>query len=222
MIKIQNLTYQYDNDILIDDLTLNVDKNNIFTLIGPSGCGKSTLLKLITGQLNIQTGDIFLTKSLKIGYLSQKNLLLPWYTVYQNITISYDIDKKQIDQAYLKKLITIFELDDALLLYPHQISGGMQSRVALLRTILIADDILLLDEPFTGLDMITKYKLTAWLHKVIKQLNKTVIYITHDIDEAISVSDQIAVVSKKPMKILKITKNQEFNKQYILDLLLNK
>ena len=219
MLSFKNITHIYDNEVLIDDFSLDINKKEIITIIGPSGCGKSTLLKLVTKQVELQSGNI-INDQKNIGYQSQKDLLLPWLTIYDNIILPLTIKKKDIDPKKINELIKVFDLDNCLNLYPSQISGGMKSRANLLRTFLMSGDLILLDEPFTGLDMITKYRLIDWLDQTLRILGKSVLYITHDIDEAIKISDKIIIVSKGPLKIIKTLEVKDFDKQVILDTLI--
>jgi putative hydroxymethylpyrimidine transport system ATP-binding protein len=214
MIKINNLYFAYENSPLIEDFTLEVKAKEIVTIIGPSGCGKSSLIKLISGQLDNQNKNITLLDN-HIGYQSQKNTLLPWYTIYENITLPLNIQNQKIDPQYINTLLATFDLTDYQNHYPKQLSGGMLSKANLLKTFIIAPNLILLDEPFTGIDTITKYKLTKWLRKTLKDQNKTSLYITHDYDEAINISDKIIIVSQKPMKTVIELTGKEITKENI-------
>jgi putative hydroxymethylpyrimidine transport system ATP-binding protein len=215
MIKINNLFFAYKDTLLIEDFNLEIKQKEIVTIIGPSGCGKSSLIKLISGQLENQDNNITLIDD-HIGYQSQKNTLLPWYTIYENILLPLNIQNQKLDQNYIDRLLATFDLTDYQNHYPKQLSGGMLSKANLLKTFIIAPNVILLDEPFTGIDTITKYKLTKWLRKTLKDQNKTALYITHDYEEAVNISDKIIIVSQKPMKTIIELTGKEITKENIL------
>lgn len=198
MIEINNLNFAYENTPLISNFNLKIKREEIVTIIGPSGCGKSSLIKLISGQINNLDNNISLLDN-HVGYQSQKNTLLPWYTIYQNITLPLTLQNQEIDHDYINSLLETFELTEYKDHFPAEVSGGMLSKANLLKTFIIAPNIILLDEPFTGIDTITKYRLTKWLRSTLKAQHKTVLYVTHDYEEAINISDKIIIVSQKPM-----------------------
>ncbi|XMB85281.1 ABC transporter ATP-binding protein [Mycoplasmatota bacterium WC44] len=209
IIKISNLTHYYNEDLkVIDDLSMTVEKHDFLTLVGPSGCGKSTLFKVLTkllpkyeGEININDIDLHSSNE-NFGYMPQKDLLLPWRTLYRNVILPLEINKKQVNEEEITELIELFGLNGFNESYPHELSGGMKQRAALLRTFLMGNDIVLLDEPFAALDGLTKKKLQLWLVEVFKELNKTVIFITHDIEEALTLSNRIIVLSQLPARII--------------------
>lgn len=195
MIKINNLNYNE----LINDFNLEIN-NEVVCLIGPSGCGKTTLFKILINQVKDYTGSINIVKP---GYLPQNNLLLDHLTVEANIKLVTNIDVT----PYTEK----FNLDKNM--YPTELSGGMKSKVSILRTLLMGSDTILFDEPFTGIDVITKYELLPWLKEQIN--NKHVFYITHDIHEALEISDRIITVDNK-MNITSNFKTSETNFEEII------
>jgi len=216
LIEVQNLTHTYNQSLkVIDDLTFSINKNDFLTLVGPSGCGKSTFFKIITqliknyeGKITIKGQDLTDFKE-PLGYMPQKDLLLPWRTLFDNVKLPLELLKKEVNEDELNSIIKTFGLIEFKDHYPHQLSGGMKQRTALLRTFLMGNDIVLLDEPFAALDYLTKRKLQYWFVDVFKKMNKTVIFITHDIEEAIILSNRVIVLSSLPAKILKEFKISE-------------
>lgn len=203
VLEVKNISFTYKGEgILIDNISFSLEKNEFLSIVGSSGCGKSTIIKLIAGIEKAGTGNI---SGLSTGYMPQKDLLLPWRTVLENILLPVELNKKSLVEGkekaeeYLKKL-NLYEYKDKL---PHELSGGMRQRVSFLRTLLTEADILLLDEPFSALDAITKEYLQKWLLDTLKEFNKSIIFITHDINEALYLSDRILVCENKPLKSFK-------------------
>lgn len=208
--EIKNVSHSFNHTTeVLKDITFNVEKNQFVTLIGPSGCGKSTLFKIITKLIPNYTGEITINnnplKNYKesVGYMPQKDLLLPWRTLYKNVVLPLELSKKTIIKEDILKLIQTFGLEGFESNYPHELSGGMKQRTALLRTFLMSSNIVLLDEPFAALDYLTKRKLQDWLLSIYKKMDKTILFITHDIEEAINLSDKIIVLSSLPAQMLK-------------------
>lgn len=228
IIRINNLTHTYNNSLkVLDNISFDVSENEFITLIGPSGCGKSTLFKILTklipnyeGNVSINNQDLHQFTN-ALGYMPQKDLLLPWRTLFDNVVLPLEIQKQPINNDEINELITTFGLDGFQDHYPHQLSGGMRQRAALLRTFLMSQDIVLLDEPFAALDYLTKRHLQAWLKDIFKKLNKTVIFITHDIEEAINLSDRLIVLSSLPASVLEVidVKNIDSSKDNKKDIL---
>lgn len=209
ILSLQNINHSFSNQKVIKDVSFEVHKNEFVSLVGPSGCGKSTLFKILTSIIQDYSGSIMIHgKNISdfsdgIGYMPQKDLLLPWRTLTENIILPLEIAKKDIDLTNIVALIETFGLKGFEHHYPHQLSGGMKQRSALLRTFLMGKDIILLDEPFASIDYLTKRKLQKWLKETLVLLNKTVLFITHDIDEAILLSDRIISLSSLPASKLK-------------------
>jgi len=202
---VENLYYDYQNMPVLANINLELHKNEIIAIIGASGCGKSTLLKIICQILPYKNGNILLNNSPiskgDINYMPQEDLLFPWRKLSDNIILPYQIHKKKIDFKYVNELIKLFGLGGYENFYPHQLSGGMKKRVALLRSYLNGGKIFLLDEPFSALDAITKKKMHSWLLEVKRQLNFSVILVTHDIKEALFLSKRVYVLSGSPATI---------------------
>lgn len=175
------------------------------SIIGASGSGKSTLFKLITGLLQPENGQIWIegqqaeSRLGKVGYMPQKDLLLPWRTVLDNILLPLELKKvkKQTKINEIREWLSRFGLADVETSFPHELSGGMRQRVAFLRTIMTGRDLLLLDEPFGALDSLTKHNMHSWLLELWGDLQKTVLFITHDLEEAILLSDRIYLLPKE-------------------------
>lgn len=206
LINVNNLNKTYDNLQIINNISFNIIKGNIISLIGPSGCGKSTILNIISGLENQTSGSINATNN--IGYMLQQDSLFPWLTVYENCILGLQINNKLAKDniEYIKKLLTDFKLEDFTNSYPSNLSGGMKQRVALIRTLALKPDIILLDEPLSALDYQSRLKISEDIYKIIKNNNITCILVTHDIEEAISLSDEIIILSKRPASIKKIIK----------------
>lgn len=186
---------------VLEDISFNVFEGEIVALVGPSGCGKTTLLNLICGLISPDEGEVI--RKGKVGYMFQKDQLFEWRTIYKNITIGPEISKIKIDDNKIINMLKKYDLYDFKDYYPKELSGGMRQRVALLRTLALDPDILLLDEPFSSLDYQTKIKVQEDMYKIIKEEKKTVILVTHDISEAISLSNNIMILSDRPATLLK-------------------
>lgn len=184
---------------VLENISFNVFEGEIVALVGPSGCGKTTLLNLICGLISPDEGEVI--RKGKVGYMFQKDQLFEWRTIYKNITIGPEISKMKIDDNKIINMLKKYDLYDFKDYYPKELSGGMRQRVALLRTLALDPDILLLDEPFSSLDYQTKIKVQEDMYKIIKEEKKTVILVTHDISEAISMADRIIVLTKRPTTI---------------------
>jgi ABC-type nitrate/sulfonate/bicarbonate transport system ATPase subunit len=194
---------------IIDDISFYLNENEFVTLIGPSGCGKSTIFNIIAGIVPLDEGKVFIDgknytgESGHVSYMYQKDLLLPWKKVIDNTTLPLIIKGEKSNEARkkAKPYLKLFGLEGFEYKYPFQLSGGMRQRAALLRTYMFSKDIVLLDEPFGGLDAITRSRMQAWLLQVIENINTSVLFITHDIEEAVYLSDRIYVLSARPAKI---------------------
>lgn len=210
ILKIQNLkkTYHDINSEInaIEDISLEIKDKEFISIVGPSGCGKSTLLSILSELEEKSDGEIIINNNLKVGYMLQKDSLFPWRTIYENCLIGLEINNNLNDNTKKRvlELLNTYGLKDFINKYPKSLSGGMKQRVALIRTLATNPDILLLDEPFSALDYQTRLALSDDLFKIIKNEGKTAIMVTHDIAEAISLSDRIVVLTKRPCKIKKI------------------
>lgn len=189
---------------VLEELSFSLQKNEKIAIVGPSGCGKSTILNLASGLLEKDSGEII--KNGNIGYMFQTDNLFEWRTVYKNITLGLEI-KKQMNKEQKQKILELLkkygliEFKDK---HPSELSGGMRQRVALIRTLVLNPDILLLDEPFSALDSQTKLMVNDDIYNIVTKENKSVIMVTHDISEAIAFSDKVIVLSSRPSKVKKI------------------
>lgn len=209
ILEIKNINYSYNkNNDILKNININVDKGEIVAIIGGSGVGKTTLFNIIAGILPIQSGKILIEGrdnfKGKISYMLQKDLLLEHKTVIDNIALPLIIKKEKKQTAYKEakealKLFNLYEYKDK---YPQELSGGMRQRVALLRTYMFKNNLFLLDEPFSALDTITKITMHKWYIDIHKKLNLTALLITHDIEEAIELSDRIYILKNKPGEII--------------------
>ena len=209
LIKINNLSKNYhtlNGEIkAIDDISFEVNEGLFLSIVGSSGCGKSTLLNIIAKLDNKTSGTIEYKDDLKIGYMLQEDALLPYLTVLDNAILGLKLQRKDNKDniQYVKNLLITYGLEKFIDKYPTELSGGMKQRVALIRTLATKPDLLLLDEPFSALDYQSRLQVSNDVYNIIKNENKTVLMITHDIAEAISLSDKVIVLSKRPSKIKK-------------------
>ena len=192
--------------LAIKKLDFNVQKGEFVAIVGPSGCGKTTILSLISGIIKPSGGTIIRNTQNDCGYMFQKDHLFNWRTIYKNITLGLELQKKNNTEniQYIKDLSNKYGIAEFLDRYPSQLSGGMRQRVALIRTLALRPDILLLDEPFSALDFQTRLDVCDDVWKIIKSEEKTAILVTHDIHEAISMADRIIILSQRPAEVKKI------------------
>jgi ABC-type nitrate/sulfonate/bicarbonate transport system ATPase subunit len=196
-------------------LSLSIETGRFVSLVGPSGCGKSTLFNIIAGLLQPTEGRVLIdgedaTGTIgRVGYMLQKDLLLPWRTVLDNVILGMEIQGKPLRAARERALPLLqrYGLSGFEYLYPNSLSGGMRQRAALLRTLLFDTDVILLDEPFGALDAQTKLQMQEWLMQLWSDFQKTVVFVTHDVDEAIYLSDEIHVMGTRPGCILETIPN---------------
>ena len=219
VLELKNIKKIYHNKesetLALDNINLEVKEKELISIIGPSGCGKSTILGIIANILDKSEGKIITKDDFRIGYMLQEDCLFPKRTVLKNATLGLEI-KKELNKDSKQKvidLLTKYGLKDFINSYPENLSGGMKQRVALIRTLALEPDLLLLDEPFSALDYQTRLALSDDLYNIIKQEKKTTIMGTHDIAEAISMSDRIVVLTKRPSTIKEIHEIKLENKQ---------
>lgn len=208
ILKVKDIskTYQARNGEInaLTNINFEIKEGEFVSIIGPSGCGKSTLLSIISGLENKTSGEVYIDG--KVGYMLQKDNLLEWRTIYKNVILGLEIQKTntQENQKYVIDLLKKYGLYEFKDKYPTQLSGGMRQRVALIRTLAISPKILLLDEAFSALDYQTRLMVTEDIYKILKNENITVLMVTHDISEAISMSDRVIVLSKRPATVKNI------------------
>lgn len=214
-VELRNVSKTFYGDkrqvVALKDVSLSVESGEFVTVIGPSGSGKSTLFNLIVGLLEPDQGEIYFDgerstdRVNRVGYMPQRDLLLPWRNIIDNVILPQELlgTPKQNARDRANKLMPLFGLEDFADSYPAALSGGMRQRAALLRTILTDKDILLLDEPFGALDALTRKELQDWLLGVWRQFKQTVIFITHDVEEALYLGDRVIVLSSRPGTVIK-------------------
>ncbi|MBF0991763.1 MAG: ABC transporter ATP-binding protein [Fusobacterium sp.] len=208
-LEIKNLSYSFGDNHILKDINIYVKENEVVAIVGSSGVGKSTLFNLIAGVLKKQSGEIIINGSDdyigKVAYMLQKDLLFEHKTVINNVILPLIIAKidKKVALEEGRKILKQFNLEKYADKYPKQLSGGMRQRVALIRTYMFKRNIFLLDEAFSALDAITKKELHKWYLNLKKEFNLTTLLITHDIEEAIFLSDRIYILANKPGEIIK-------------------
>ena len=218
---IDNISFSYHNlegeTLAIKDLSFKIADTEFVAIVGPSGCGKSTLLSLIAGLIQPDSGNIYINEKSqtslnkltidnkespgkKIGYMLQTDQLLEWRTTLENATLGLEIQKKLSNDSLKSadKMLNSYDLGSFTHARPSELSGGMRQRVALIRTLLLEPDILLLDEPFSSLDYQTRLEVADDIWGIIQEEKKTAILVTHDISEAVSMADRIIVLSQRP------------------------
>lgn len=213
IVEIKNISMTYHTlegeTEAIKNIVLDVYRGEIVSLVGPSGCGKSTLLSIIAGLIEPTKGKVLINgkivngPSSETGYMFQRDHLFEWRNILQNVLIGLEIQGKVNEESlqYAEKLLDTYGLGDFKYNFPRQLSGGMRQRVALIRTLVIKPDLLLLDEPFSALDYQTRLAIADEVGIILKNEKKTAIMVTHDIAEAISMSDRVVVMSKRPATI---------------------
>lgn len=216
ILEIKNVSLTYhtltDEVLAIKDLTFDCFDGDFISIIGPSGCGKTTILSLIAGLIKESSGTILLDgvkpydNNDNLGYMLQKDQLFPWRTIEKNIFLPLEIKRKcnNDNKKYALSLLKKYGLLEFKNNYPSELSGGMRQRAALIRTLSSKPKLLLLDEPFSALDYQTRLSVCDDVFKIIKAEKKTAILVTHDISEAISMSDKIIVLTGRPAKVKSI------------------
>ena len=209
MLEFKDVTFKYTEDdyTMLKNLSFSVRKGEFISIIGASGCGKSTIFRLINGLEKMQSGEIFVNKaSIKnannySAYMPQKDLLFPWRTVGDNLSLPLEIKKisKENRQKNIVSILKEVGLLDYKDKFPKDLSGGMRQRVSFARTLLTGSELLLLDEPFSALDSLTKISMQEWLLEEWQRFDKTILFITHDVEEAIFLSKSIFVIQDRPI-----------------------
>lgn len=208
-LEVKNLKKSFDDTQVIEDVSLSLGENEFVSLLGLSGSGKSTIFNIISGLLKPDGGHVYIEgeewtgRTGRVSYMYQKDLLLPWRNIIDNTSLPLVV--RGMDKASardcVREYFKVFGLEGFEYKYPFQLSGGMKQRAALLRTYMFSRDIMLLDEPFGGLDAITRSKMHCWLLEILADIKASVILITHDIEEAVFLSDRIYILSGRPATV---------------------
>ena len=205
-----SLTYFSDNGETkaLNDINFEINEGEFVSIVGPSGCGKTTILSLISGLLTPTSGTVEIDDNLATGYMFQKDNLFEWRTILNNVYLGLEIQKKKTPENtdYVDNLLKKYGLWEFRNKYPNQLSGGMRQRVALIRTLALKPKIMLLDEAFSALDYQTRLNVCDDVSRILKEEKITSILVTHDITEAITMSDKIIVLTKRPATIKSIHK----------------
>lgn len=195
---------------VINDLSFEIEPGSFTSIVGPSGCGKSTLLSLLCDLIKPESGTIYIrppenNPDSRMGYMLQKDNLFEWRSIYKNVMLGLEINNKKAPEniAYVNHLLEQYELAEFKSARPSQLSGGMRQRAALIRTLALKPDILLLDEPFSALDYQTRLEVREDICNILRSEKKTVILVTHDISEAIAMTDRVLILTSRPAKLLK-------------------
>ena len=191
------------------DVCLSIEKGEFISVVGPSGCGKSTLLSLICGLLPPEEGEILIeglppgASDVRIGYMLQRDHLFEWRNIFSNVCLGLEIQKTKDEEstAYTEQLLKTYGLEDFRQVRPSELSGGMRQRAALIRTMTLHPDLLLLDEPFSALDYQTRLEVCDDIATIIREAEKTAVLVTHDLSEAISFGDRVIVLSSRPARV---------------------
>lgn len=236
ILEIKNLRKIYHTKkaeiLAVDDFSFDLYEGEFISIVGPSGCGKSTVLSILSGLLDKSGGEINYDPKIKFGYMLQEDSLFPFRNIIDNCLLGLEIKKENTleNKEYVTNLLNTYGLKDFIHSFPENLSGGMRQRCALIRTLATKPDILLLDEPFSALDYQSRLAVSDDVYKIIKKEKKSAIMVTHDLSEAISMSDRVIVLSDRPSHIKNIynielskksnpienRKDKEFSKYYEL------
>lgn len=224
-LEVKNLTYSYHSlegeTLALSNISFDVKHGEFIAVVGPSGCGKSTLLSLLCGLLEPEEGTILIDgipreeSDVQIGYMLQKDHLFEWRSIFSNVSLGLEIQNRldSEEKEHLHQMLSTYGLSQFEQAKPSELSGGMRQRAALIRTMALKPDILLLDEPFSALDYQTRLEVCDDISSIIKNNEKTAILITHDLSEAISVADRIIVLTRRPGSI-KTIMEIEFSEEH--------
>ncbi len=209
VLQFKDVSFYYDHPhYILNKLNFQVNKGEFVSIVGASGTGKSTIFRLLVGLEQPTEGSIFLngyeeTNRLgKVGYMPQKDLLIPWRKIAENVALPLEGKNKKYDKQLVLNRLKDFGLEHVYNKYPHELSGGMRQRASFLRAILTGSDLLLLDEPFSALDAMTKLYMQEWLLEQWNQTKSSIVFITHDISEALFLSDKVFVISETPIRTI--------------------
>ncbi|MEN6368452.1 MAG: ABC transporter ATP-binding protein [Thermotogota bacterium] len=203
LVDVDGLEKSFGDLRVLGRVSFRVDEGEIVGILGPSGCGKTTLLRVLLGLESADAG-VVATRLERAGYLPQDVLLFPWKTTMENAELPLELHgvRRDVRRARIRQELPRFGLEEFADAYPHEMSGGMRQRVALLRAVLTGSRTLVLDEPFGALDTLTRHRLQDWLSSLLEELDRTLLFVTHDLDEAVSLSRRVVVLSHRPAHVV--------------------
>ena len=216
LLEVRGVSYSYHTlsgeTPALSNITFSVPEGEFLAIVGPSGCGKSTLLSMIASLMEPESGTISIhgapasMSRQRIGYMLQKDHLFEWRTIYKNVILGLEIQNRMTEKnlEHVEQLLRDYGLDQFRNARPSELSGGMRQRAALIRTLALNPDLLLLDEPFSALDYQTRLQVCDDVYRIIRKEKKTIILVTHDLSEAISMADRILILSRRPATVQKI------------------
>ena len=226
ILRVENVNKSFGDKLVLKDINIKLNKGELASLVGVSGSGKTTLFNIIAGLLTPDSGKVYLkgeditSKAGKVSYMLQKDLLLPYMTIIDNVSLPLILrgEKKKVAREKVRGLFKDFGLNGYEEKYPAELSGGMAQRAALLRTYVFSKDVALLDEPFSALDAITKASIHKWYKSIINEIGISTIFISHDIEEAVKLSDRIYILGKNPGTIVdEIEVQENFDENFFED-----
>lgn len=208
-LQIKQIRKSFEEKTVLEDISFDLKKGEFISLIGPSGSGKSTLFGIIGGIITPDSGDVtvsegsILNKTGQISYMPQHDSLFPWRTVIDNVLLGQELHGEP-DKKRAVEMLEKAGLRDVIYSFPHELSGGMRQRVSFIRALLCPQDLLCLDEPFSALDEFTRNDMQTWLLKMWEQFEQSILFITHNIEEALFLSDKIVILSDSPAEVKEI------------------
>lgn len=206
---VQHIGKSFQSKQVLADISLEVKKGEFVSLLGPSGSGKSTLFAIIGGMLQPDAGEVVMdgrsitNRGGHISYMPQQDSLFPWRTILDNVLLGQEL-QGDVDREYAKEMLRIAGLEDVIHAYPHELSGGMKQRASFIRALLSPQDLLCLDEPFSALDEFTRLDMQKWLLATWNQYRQSILFITHNIEEALFLSDKIVILTNSPTTVKEI------------------
>ena len=220
LISIRNINKRYNNKVIFQDFHIDFYKNKVNCIVGKSGCGKSTLLNIISGIIENDDEEFISIESYGLSYIFQEDRLIEWLTVEENISLVVNkiYDKKEREEL-CNKYLDLVGIKEYKKYYPQMLSGGLRQRVNIARSLIYPSKIIIMDEPFKSIDVINKEIIMNNLKEILKQENRTVLFVTHDIEEALILSDKIYVLGNSPVQIRKIFDNKGITKEEIYQLI---
>lgn len=209
MLSVENLYAGYKNTIVLNNISFSLGYNESCSIVGPSGCGKTTLLMSIAGILRPIKGKIELKKELNLSFVFQRGALMPWKTVFENVILGLKIGKKAVDADHVISILSDLSIANYRDRYPHELSGGQRQRVALARALVSPTELILLDEPFSSLDFVTRNELKYLVLSLQNKYSFSMVVVTHNLDDAAYLGQQVFILGKKPAEFLAVVKANE-------------